>query len=172
MSVFQNAGSGTLKEQFIAHRSMLRDAAARILGCRQRAEDVVQDAYIKVIEVSCSFEARQPVGYVYRIVRNLAIDRQRRASLESVVFGREEEGLNVASDSATPEAILCRNQRLGLVSRALAELPTRARHVFELYRRGEHTQREIAAQLDISTTLVNFMLRDATEHCRSALRQA
>lgn len=169
--MFQHARSDTLKEQFLAHRAMLRDAAARILGCRQRAEDVVQDAYIKVIEVSSSFEARQPLAYLHRIVRNLALDRQRRASFESLVFACADEGLNVASEHATPEAILCKRQRLSLVACALAELPARTRHVFELYRHGGHTQREIAAQLGISTTLVNFMLRDATEHCRCAVRQ-
>jgi RNA polymerase sigma factor (sigma-70 family) len=169
--VLQTIGGATLKDEFIAHRSKLRDAAARILGCRQRAEDVVQDAYIKVIEISSSFEARQPLAYVYRIVRNLAIDRHRRASLESVVFACEEEGLNVASGADTPEAILCGRQCLNLVSCALAELPARTRHVFELYRLGEHTQREIAVQLDISTTLVNFMIRDAMDHCRGAAQR-
>ncbi|MDC8759695.1 RNA polymerase factor sigma-70 [Janthinobacterium fluminis] len=166
-----NRTSGNLKDEFIAHRGKLRDAAARILGCRQRAEDVVQDAYIKVIEISPAFEVRQPVAYVYRMVRNLALDRHRRASLESVVFACEEEGMNVASGAGTPETILCQRQSLNLVACALAELPARTRHVFELYRQGEHTQRDIALQLDISTTLVNFMIRDATDHCRNCARQ-
>jgi RNA polymerase sigma-70 factor (ECF subfamily) len=34
---------------------------------------------------------------------------------------------------------------------------------------GGHTQREIAQMLDVSPTLVNFMIRDALDHCRSAL---
>lgn len=158
-----------LKEQFILHRSHLRDAAARILGCRQRAEDVVQDAYLKINEIAPSFVAQQPVAYLFRVVRNLAIDRHRRASFESTVFAAEEDGLDMTGDSDGPEAIMIGSQYLQLVSQALSELPARTRHVFELYRIGDYTQSQIARQLDISTTLVNFMIRDATNHCRSAV---
>lgn len=158
-----------LKQQFIVHRPRLRDAAARILGCRQRAEDVVQDAFVKISEIAPSFIAQQPVAYLFRVVRNLSIDRHRRASFESVVFAAEEDGLEVMGDSAGPEAIMIGSQYLQLVSQALSELPSRTRHVFELYRIGAYTQSQIASELEISTTLVNFMIRDATDHCRSAV---
>jgi RNA polymerase sigma factor (sigma-70 family) len=158
-----------LREQFIAHRPRLRDAAARILGCRQRAEDVVQDAFVKINEIAPGFDVQQPVAYLFRVVRNLAIDRHRRAAFESTVFAAEEDGLNVMGENDGPEAIMIGRQYLRLVSQALAELPARTRHVFELYRIGEYTQRQIADQLDISTTLVNFMIRDAMNHCRSAI---
>ncbi|MFC6978486.1 sigma factor-like helix-turn-helix DNA-binding protein [Microbulbifer taiwanensis] len=61
---------------------------------------------------------------------------------------------------------------MNLVARALGELPERTRRVFELYRMGGHTQREIAKMLGVSPTLVNFMIRDALNHCRSALESA
>jgi RNA polymerase sigma factor (sigma-70 family) len=53
---------------------------------------------------------------------------------------------------------------------ALDELPERTRSAFELYRSGSYTQREVAQQLGISTTLVNFMIRDARIHCRQSLQ--
>ena len=43
------------------------------------------------------------------------------------------------------------------------------RRAFELYRLGGLTQREVADELGISTTLVNFMIRDALTCCRDAL---
>jgi len=159
-----------LKEQFILHRIHLRDTAARILGCRQRAEDVVQDAFVKIYEIAPSFVAQQPVAYLFRVVRNLAIDRHRRASFESSLFAPEVEGLDIMGSSDGPEAIMIGSQYLQLVSQALSELPARTRHVFQLYRIGDYTQSQIASQLDISTTLVNFMIRDAMSHCRSAVR--
>lgn len=159
-----------LKEHFIVNRSRLRDAAARILGCRQRAEDVVQDAFVKISEIAPSFTAQQPAAYLFRVVRNLAIDRHRRASFESSVFTAEEDGLEVAGDSDSPEAIMIGSQYLQLVSQALSELPSRTSHVFKLYRIDDYTQSQIANELAISTTLVNFMIRDAMNHCRSAVR--
>lgn len=160
----------TLGDEFIEHRSRLRDVAARILGCSQRADDVVQDAFVKIIEVPAEFDIKQPVAYLYRVVRNLAIDRHRRRSFEYDVFAEEDEGLLVQQEGHTPEAIVISREYLRLLSQALETLPARTRQVFELHRLGGMTQREVAARLDISTTLVNFLIRDAMDCCRNVLQ--
>lgn len=159
-----------MRQQFIVSRPQLRDAAARILGCRQRAEDVVQDAFLKLAGGMEQQQVKNALPYLYQLVRNLAIDRYRRSSFEAQVFFCEEEGLNVGSSAATPEAQAIHAQHLALVARALAALPERTRAAFELHRLGGSTQREVAAQLGISTTLVNFLIRDAMQCCREALR--
>jgi len=168
-SVRTNEQIVELADVFIAYRSQLCHAAMKILGNRERADDVVQDAYLKIIEADAVFDVRQPVAYIYQVVRNLAIDRHRRCALESGFFACEEEGLEVPAPSGTPEAIAIGRQELGRVARALGELPERTRKAFELYRVGGLTQREIAERLGVSTTLVNFMIRDAIDHCRAAL---
>jgi RNA polymerase sigma-70 factor (ECF subfamily) len=154
---------------FVAQRSQLKAAAIKILGNTQRAEDVVQDAYVKLIETPVVAEVRQPVAYLFQVVRNLAIDRHRRSTLETHVFASEEDGLNVPHQSGTPETQAMHRQQLRMVSDALATLPERTRRAFELYRLGGLTQREVADELGISTTLVNFMIRDALTCCRDAL---
>ena len=159
-----------IRHQFILSRSQLRDAAARILGCRQRAEDVVQDAYLKLVDSMDELEIKNPLAYLFQLVRNLAIDRHRRSVFELQVFSPEEEGLNVGSLAATPEAQAIHSQHLGMVSRALGSLPERTRSAFEMHRLGGKTQREIATQMGVSTTLVNFMIKDAMQCCRDALR--
>jgi RNA polymerase sigma factor (sigma-70 family) len=73
--------------------------------------------------------------------------------------------------TATPEALAIDRQQLSIVEQALAQLPERARRVFELYRLEGRTQRDIATMFGISPTLVNFMIRDALDQCRDALRQ-
>lgn len=161
-----------LVDIFVAHRSQLCTVAMKILGSRDKAEDVVQDAYLKVIEAGEVFVVRQPTAYIFRIVRNLAIDHYRRGVLESGVFAVAEEGRSVPSSTGTPEAISISSQQLRSVARALDQLPERTRRAFELYRMDGHTQREIARMLDVSPTLVNFMIRDALDHCRLALGPA
>ncbi|UMU21810.1 RNA polymerase factor sigma-70 [Herbaspirillum seropedicae] len=159
-----------LREQFIEHRARLRDVATRILGCPHRADDVVQDTFIKIAEVPDDFDIKQPVAYLYRIVRNLAIDRHRRSAFECDVFTEEEDGLDVHQEGDSPEAIAISRQYLSMIGRALEGLPARTRRAFELYRLSGLTQREIAAELNISTTLVNFMIRDALACCRNLLQ--
>jgi RNA polymerase sigma-70 factor (ECF subfamily) len=167
--VRENEQLSDLVDIFVAHRNQLCHVATKILGSRERAEDVVQDAYLKVMEVRAVFVVKQPVAYIFRIVRNLAIDHYRRATLESGVFTVEEEGQHVPSTSGTPETIAISRQHLSLVALALDQLPERTRRAFDLYRMGGHTQREIAEMLEVSPTLVNFMIRDAVGHCRRAL---
>jgi RNA polymerase sigma factor (sigma-70 family) len=111
---------------------------------------------------------QHPKASLSQLVRNLAIDRQRRRSFESQVFTLEEEGLHVAAMSS-PEAHAIQQQQLTLVASALALLPERTRAVFVLHRLGGQTQCEVAHQFGISATLVNFLIRDATQTCRAAL---
>nr|WP_320442713.1 RNA polymerase factor sigma-70 [Herbaspirillum sp. alder98] len=155
-----------LCSEFIASRVQLRDAATRILGCRQRAEDVIQDAWFKIAEVAPTFEIRQPLAFLFQVVRNLAIDRHRRLAMESIVFGDEEEGAHVVSGPATPESDVISRQTLSLIASDLLSLPARTRRAFELHRLDGCTQREVAEELGVSTTLVNFMIRDAMDCCR------
>jgi RNA polymerase sigma-70 factor (ECF subfamily) len=169
LAVRENEQLLDLANVFVTHRSQLCQVATKILGSHHRAEDVVQDAYLKIREANTVFVIRQPVAYVFRVVRNLAIDHYRRAALESNVFTVEEEGHSVPSQSELPETTAINRQQLTLVARALDQLPERTRKVFELYRMGDHTQRDIAKMLNISPTLVNFMIRDALDHCRNAL---
>ncbi len=154
---------------FLSYRRALIDAAARILGCRAGAEDVVQDTFLKLMDQQSAIVVRQPVGYLFQTVRNLAIDRHRRAALEQRHAACEDDGLLVASDALSPESITLGREALGTVAGALAELPERTQKAFEMYRIRGMTQKEIAAILGVSPTLVNFMIRDAMTHCRDAL---
>lgn len=153
---------------FISNKIQLQHAAMKILGCRERAEDVVQEAYLKVVETASRFNIKQPLAYVFQIVRNLAIDKHRRSNFEIRVFVDEEEGLDVHMPTDTPEALAICRQHLRLASDALSKLPERTRRAFELYLLNGLTQKEIASQLGVSITLVNFMIREAFTRCRLA----
>jgi RNA polymerase sigma factor (sigma-70 family) len=157
---------------FMAHRSQLNWAALKILGNRERAEDVVQDAYLKVSEAASVLHIKQPLAYMFQMVRNLAIDHHRRASLEMHLFETDDEALHIPSHTGIPEAIAISREHLKLVANAMAELPERTRRAFELHRLEGRTHRAIAEELEISTSLVNILIHQAIDHCRSVLRSA
>jgi RNA polymerase sigma factor (sigma-70 family) len=148
---------------FIECRSRLHRCAMKILGSPDMADEVVQEAYLRVVHAREGEKADQPVAYLFQAVRNLAVDYHRRGSLEAKVFTAEEDAVQVAAENGTPEGILMARQHLRLVAELLASLPARTRQAFELHRLGGHTQREVAQMLGVSTTLVNFMIRDACE---------
>lgn len=168
--MFLNQQAVDLSTVFVAHQAQLRRTALRILRNPERAEDVVQDAYLKVTEAADVLNIKQPLAYLLQMVRNLAIDCHRRAAFEVGLFEREEEGLHVPALMGAPEATAISRQHLTLIAHALSELPERTRRVFELHRLDGHTHCAIASKLDISTSLVNILIHDAMAHCRAALR--
>lgn len=152
-----------LEDTFLQHWSQLRSAAHAIVGAREAAEDVTQSAYVKVLEISGELTIRQPIGFCFQVVRNLAIDHRRRATLESHVFMDESQGQAVPAPLASPEQSAITQQHVRLIEEVLNTLPSRTRLAFTLYRLNGMTQREIAKQLEVSPTLVNFMIRDAVD---------
>lgn len=156
-----------LLQVFVNNRTLLVKTAARITGCHSRAEDVVQDAFFRLHnapQIQSSFKAQ--LSYLFQIVRNLAIDHYRRQAMEQRYSGSEEEGLNVPNPSASPEATHINQHALATLDSALQELPARTRYAFEMYRLHGMPQKDIAKELGVSPTLVNFMIRDALVHCR------
>ncbi|WP_310731609.1 sigma factor, partial [Burkholderia pseudomultivorans] len=55
---------GALLDVLIAHRAMLVNVARGFVGCASRAEDVVHDVFIKLVEFPNQDAVRQPVAYV------------------------------------------------------------------------------------------------------------
>lgn len=106
------------------------------------------------------------LSYLFQIVRNLAIDHYRKQALEQKYSGPEEEGLNVVIQGASPETSHINFSTLEHIADALTELPSRTRYAFEMYRLHGVPQKDIAKELGVSPTLVNFMIRDALVHCR------
>jgi RNA polymerase sigma-70 factor (ECF subfamily) len=158
-----------LMAAYLTHHAALVDSIAPIMGCRLRAEDVVQDVWIKVTESPPEAEIRQPASYLFRLVRNLAIDHVRRLALEIRHGASEAMPLSVPSADPSPEQAAIDRDILRTLSAVLAELPERTRLVFEMNRIGGHSVAEIAAALDLSAGFVYRLLREATAHCAKRL---
>lgn len=162
-----------LLQALVENRSTLVKTAARITGCPSRAEDVVQDAFLRLSSIkNITLPLKAQVNYVFRIVRNLAIDHYRKQAMELKYSGSEEEGLYACNPSDTPEVNNLNHEALAQIDCALAELPARTRYAFEMYRLHGVQQKDIAKELGVSPTLVNFMIRDALVHCRKSVELA
>lgn len=161
-----------LQDIFITHRDRLQGVARQIVGTRDAAEDVVQSAYLRVVDASSHLVVQQPSSYCFQVVRYLAIDHVRRRTLESQLFGAEVEGQAVPAPHCSPEQTAISGESLALIEQALARLPSRTRQAFVWYRMEGMTQRKIADRLGVSATLVNFMIRDAVEALKQCRQPA
>lgn len=150
-----------LVADFIAHRPLFKRAAWRWMGDRDLADDVVQEAYMKLMQSTTPTGVQQPVAYCMRVVRHLCIDHLRRRQTEQQLLGEEDEGLAQEAGAGTPEHQAIGRQLLQCVDRCLRGLPARTRQAFVLHRVHGHTQQEVAQRLGVSTALVNAMVQDA-----------
>ncbi|MCF8479939.1 MAG: RNA polymerase factor sigma-70 [Rhodospirillum sp.] len=154
---------------FQSHRQAFIATAERITGSRSHAEDIVQEAFLKLLSGPLPGSISSKAGYLMRMVRNLAIDQYRRSRMEQRYFAMENGQIESCSKPLSPESISQDREAIRALSDALSKLPDRSRYAFEMHRIHGVSQKDIADQLGVSPTLVHFMIRDALIHCRNSL---
>lgn len=140
------------------------------LGNRQVAEDMVHDAYVRVLERDSDTPIEQPRAFLYRTALNLVIDGHRRNAL------RQVEPLEVLDSEerfclSSPHSCLDHHERLDMLERALAELPAVCRDSFLLRKLDGLSHLQIAERLNISRSLVEKHIVNAMKHCRVRMRE-
>jgi RNA polymerase sigma factor (sigma-70 family) len=156
---------------YIAHRRKLVDYATAITADPGRAEDVVQEAFLRFKAAAATRLLEEPVGYLYRVVRNLALDRRRRAALENrhVLGDVERVAAEVPEEAPSPEREAIARDQLQRVLAAMDRLPERTRIALEMHRFGGCTLKQIAEHFDISVSMAHVLVTDGVRHCLHAL---
>lgn len=146
---------------FTGRRNQLRAVALR--AGREEADDVVQEAFLKVVETSQREEIRTLDNLLSRIVRRVAISNFRRRKTR-VDYARSEIGEGAVDPAADPERALMGAQRLQRVMAVIGAMPLRRREVFLMHRVDELTYPQIARRAGISVKAVE-------KHMHLAMRQ-
>jgi RNA polymerase sigma-70 factor, ECF subfamily len=137
--------------------------AHRILGQREDAEDLVQEAFVAVLEHIDSFDVRRPFApWFFRIVVNRALNARKRATRRATVPVHGE----IAAAGASPSARVEERELQDYVRRALDRLPDRQRAVVQLSGFGGLSSAEIGHLLGMPAGTVRWELHQA----RRALR--
>jgi RNA polymerase sigma factor (sigma-70 family) len=122
------------------------------LTCRQDAEDVIQDAYLRVLRYSTENVVENRERLLFSAARNLAVDnRRRRKAREKTV---DEFSVLAAEDWPAADEVVDAKQRLAHVEAAIASLPARCREVFLMHRIEGLSYSQIAARAQISVSAV------------------
>jgi RNA polymerase sigma factor (sigma-70 family) len=158
-------------ELYVSHRRALLTYAHRIVRDPGRAEDVVQEAFLRLRTASAANLLDEPVAYLYRIVRNLALDLQRHLTFEGrhEVAGADELAAKVAEALPSPEAAAAARQEFRNLLKAIDELPSRTRIALEMHRLGGFKLREIAQHLGISISTAQALVAEGIEYCQTRI---
>lgn len=168
------SGGTAIIDIYMTHRAALVEFATPIVGDRMRAEDVVQEAYLRLAPADGAppRTVDNPVAYLYRIVRNLAIDAYRKRQREGRVMTAGDDVIlwDAADEKPSPETAAAARDEYRRLLDALDELPERTRIALEMRRFGGFKIREIADHLGISQTTAHEIIVKGIAHCRRRVR--
>lgn len=152
------------------HASVALATALRVVGKRDEAEDVVQDAFVAVWQKIDRYDAARGSlrGWIMTVVRNRAIDRVRARRTTVDIDDADERSLLRTGPNPTWEDTL-RRASGDDVRAAMDALPDDQRRAVELAYFDGYTYREVAELTGVPIGTANGRLRLALGKLRDAL---
>lgn len=115
-----------LSHLFETHRAALVAYAVAIIRDRAAAEDVVQEAWIRIQAAEAGGRVDRPDAYLYRTVRNLALDRGRRTAFERRHFIQSPDNIDqTVADEVDFKTTAAAREELRLTLKTLRTSPRR-----------------------------------------------
>ena len=157
------SGSETIEELFTALESPLLAYGLRLVGQFSVAEDLVQEAFMKL---HAQFdEVREPKRWLYRTVHNLALNHIRDAGKIVSLDLSSNENAAPPTETADPQPLpdeqIVRLEGIGLVRLSLETLDERSREVVQLKFNEGLSYKEISGRTGLSTGNVGYLLHHA-----------
>jgi RNA polymerase sigma-70 factor (ECF subfamily) len=180
LAAYQQGDPRSFEDLLLRHRAPLFTFLLRMLGNRERAEDLAQETFLRIVKGAQAWEHRARFQtWLFTIARNLCVDQSRRDrfrradSLDAERPGDEPPMVDsVPGQEIDPsrgaESALLRP----VLQRALLSLPTEQREVFVLREQAGVPFREIAEMVGVNENTVKSRMRYALEGLRKALAAA
>jgi RNA polymerase sigma factor (sigma-70 family) len=149
-------------------KPLVRYAARFFRGDLDRARDVVQDAFLRLVREGRVETEGHEAEWLYRVCRNRCLDvlrkDQRMTALGDMQMATDVDGGTVASAAADTE-------RRDEVAAMLEALPPRQQEVIRLKFLGGLSYKEIARVTNLTATNVGFLIHTGLKTVRRNLEQ-
>lgn len=152
-----------LEELYAAARGAVYATALGILKNAQDAQDVTQDAFVRIWENAGRYEPTgSPMAWMLSVTRNLALMHLRQSSRTAELSEGEWDAIPIAAPAVTPEDRI-------VLQTALAALSDTERQIVLLHAATGLKHREIAALLDIPLPTVLSKYHRAMKKMRARM---
>lgn len=154
--------------------SRLFGVAMRVVGQREAAEDVLQDAFLAVWRTAATYRATlsPPLAWMGLIVRSRALDHLRRRKADRAQLTQEfdDDVAQSLSDSDPAPADLAQaSQEATALHQCLASLENRQREVVSLAYLRDMSHAELAAHLHLPLGTVKTWIRRSLDKLRECM---
>lgn len=164
--------SASFTDIFLTNRKALIGSVTRIVADPQAAEDVAQEAFVRVSRAVEGGSVEHVEAFLFQTARHLALNHRRSRQVRGRIERddlAEADVENIASSAPSQEAELLHRQRLQHLEAAIARLPERAQRVWVLSKIEKWPYPQIAEHLGVSPNTVFNDLKMAHAHCMDAL---
>ncbi|WP_025517453.1 sigma-70 family RNA polymerase sigma factor [Bordetella trematum] len=150
------------------HHNWLQGWLQRRLGNAADAADLAQDAFVRLLLKPRPFGSRpQARTYLRAMAGGLCIDLWRRRQIEQAWLETLAAQPPVHAPSAEHQSMVL--QALHDIDRRLGALPVKAAHAFVMAVGCDMSDKEVAAELSVSTRMVRKYVAQAMLHCLTHL---
>ncbi len=158
-------------DEVLPHRQIFRRQAARLVAPGD-AEDLVQEAYARAINASHHRDIDNPRAFVLTIMRNLAFERHRRASVVRFEHLADLDAMDIADSAPDQFAILSGHLELKRLIELMDQLPPQPRAVVKMRRIEGMLPKDIAVRLGLSVSTVEKHLAKGLAILAHAMQEA
>ena len=158
------------KQQVLRHRPALRRYLMRLSKSESDAEDIEQEAYLRICEADGRSKINNPRAFLFRIAYNLFVQNYRKANNSPIDTVADYDELDVTDICTSVDDQLIMRERLGVLADAIDRLPPQCRRVFIMRKVYDLSHRQIAEALGISLSTVEKHVVKGLHACRAHLR--
>jgi RNA polymerase sigma-70 factor (ECF subfamily) len=141
----------------------------RLTGDKNLAKDLTQETYTKVLEIEQSPHMEIKKAYLYKIAKNLVIDKIRRDKTLTQTTYEEEH--HVIPEKERPEGILNDELRQEKLKECIRNLSSRNKKAFVLHYYNGYSRKEIATMMGISVNAVEKNITRATLKIKEQMKK-
>jgi len=138
--------------------------AARILGDADRAADVVQETFLRLVKSWGPGQEGGLAQWLFTVCRNRALDVCRK-DRRMMQLGQQEEQIQGAREP-TPDALADQHEQSARAAAALARLPANLQEVLRLKFQEGFSYKQIAAITGHSVSNVGFLIHTGIQKLR------
>ncbi|MBW4051553.1 MAG: RNA polymerase sigma factor [Proteobacteria bacterium] len=159
-----------LLDQVFRYRIALQKYLRKFTAGAEDIEDLVQESYVRICTLPPTEVVDSPRALLFRIARNLAVDRARQKIARATDAVADFEPLNVFSEEAEPDEQVDLRRRFESFCAAVESLPPLCRRAFVLRKVYQLSHAEIAQVLGVSHSTIEKHVAKGLVRCRDQLR--
>lgn len=139
-----------------------------IVGDLESAQDIVQEAFIKLYQQEQGRIVEPGLkSWLYTVCRNRALDQLRRR--KRFISVEEESVPELVSGERRPDEIVCQEEESANILRFIRRLPTNQQEVIRLKFQADLSYKEISTITGLSSSNVGFLIHTALHRLKQLL---